>query len=384
MPVGNNASSCQNVKQCSDGYGEVQPPTPTSDRVCAACQFGITYSSSGKCVAQPNCTVNQYESEPPTTTSARSVRHTSFQSKIGMSLESCSPILSSHHLSPQCLTLTSCGNLTFESVPPAPNRDRTCSPCTVCPAGQEETPCSPTSDAVCKNCPTCQDGKYASGACTASSERQCLLCQKCSDKEFESVPCTPFTNRNCILTRVCTPPANYMIVDATPTSDRVCKGVTKCGNDEYKAVEATYTSDADCKPVRPLCADGQQESAPPTATSDRACAPCPAGTSGVNGTCIPCQPGQDASSEGSAGPCSSRLCPPGTIDDDSNPATPCVPCPDNQFQPQSGQTSCMPQRDCPAGTMPASNPSPAQERVYVGDFWGRCDNGTKKAGGFVE
>lgn len=79
------------------------------------------------------------------------------------------------------------------------------------------------------------------------------------------------------------------------------------------------------------CAAGSAVTAEMTTTTDRVCTLCPAGSvdhdSNPATPCQSCPPGHDLSSPGLMGSCANHMCPLGWTDHDRNVTTPCVLCP---------------------------------------------------------
>ena len=71
---------------------------------------------------------------------------------------------------------------------------------------------------------------------------------------------------------------------------------------------------------------------------------------------------------GSYSPGSTTVCTPcaaGTVDQDSNPATPCTACPSLAFQSALGQTVCVPSTNCTTGTYQAQAITPTSDRICL-------------------
>ncbi|MEC7900908.1 MAG: CARDB domain-containing protein, partial [Acidobacteriota bacterium] len=159
--VGNAASAVSDTidfpTTCSGSEYESQPPTASSDRVCATIS---------------NCGAGEYESAAPTATSDRFC-------------SACTTCSGNEYVTLAC----SDGNGT---------NNRQCAPVTACSASEYQiaTP-TITSDRVCATISNCGAGEYESAAPTATSDRQCAPVTACSGSEYESQPPTASSDRVC-------------------------------------------------------------------------------------------------------------------------------------------------------------------------------------------
>jgi len=171
------------------GVGEVQvlPPTPTTDRVCAAasdarsvlCEPGMTWSAAAdaaSCQPVSSCSAGQYVVAGPTVSSDR-----------------------------RCLT---CGHGTFVSE--VQHTREACTPWTPCDVHHTEAAAGTwTSDRLCRLCgdgtgPRCPNGQYLAAECTVTTDRVCANCSGCSADSGDSSPFAPCTRTH---DDVCAAPA---------------------------------------------------------------------------------------------------------------------------------------------------------------------------------
>jgi hypothetical protein len=318
---------CRPLTICPPGQIEFEPPTfhgscngdpancvgaiYTADRACkcsggpAAGQYvysEATDSVPQLCRTHTQCTVAEYQSEAPSSSSDRSC---SALTPCGADeYESASATPTTDR---ECKALATCHSEEYESQPPTSTSDRGCSAVTLCGAEQYQTvaavdsygdtechslspPCeeshsyesqapTTTSDRVCAPLTSCLPGSntYESVVATYSSARVCAPCTVCGADEFETTACTPTSNRQCAPVTVCSP-NEYQSACPTATSNAECSDITACNADEYELEAPTFSSDRICAPLRvcqcaafddPSC---EYESVAPTTTSNRECA----------------------------------------------------------------------------------------------------------------
>ncbi len=347
----NNAAPCHAVGTCGTGEHMSQAPTASSDIVC---------STTG------NCTDDQYESKPPTSTSDR-----------------------------ECTALTECNTPNeFESKAPVPGvTNRECTATQNCDSSTQYETAAPTttSDRQCANLTTCTADQYENQTATATSDRQCKALTTCTATQFEAVPATANTDRQCVDLTVCDTSSQYQTVapDATTnrecaalttcqsgtqfettaptetsdrvcqalttcvsgtqfettapteTSDRVCDALTTCATDQYETVAPTDTSDRQCAALT-TCLAGAVQSVAPTSTSDRQCQDCDVGRfhNATSDACQDCAAGQYQNVTGQT---QCTACDINTAQADAG-KTSCIACNPPQYQNETGQTFCY--TDC--------------------------------------
>jgi hypothetical protein len=179
----------------------------------------------------------------------------------------------------ECRALTQCLSNEFESVPPAPDHDRTCKPLTECGSDQFAVPSTQGLDRTCTPLKVCPAGTYVSKNPTATTDRECT---PCTGGQFSSQAnvdmCKPW--------KICAASETESVAPDL-TSDRVCSAcgsgkyslqgvctlLTECTSAQYESKAATATADRACTAISD-CAAGNKQTAPPTRTTDRQCAPC--------------------------------------------------------------------------------------------------------------
>jgi hypothetical protein len=161
--------------------------------------------------------------------------------------------------------------------------------------------------------------------------------------------------------------SQFVVLQPTATSDRVCRNLTQCPPGFFHIVLATATSDRLCMPCGAGTADTDRNASTP-------CDDCTAGTyaafAGIDGPCYVCPAGtfgvsRRLTSAGCSGNCprgtysppgstSCPLCAPGTVDLDSNSATPCVVCNAGGYVTFGVYGNCSAWL-CPAGSIDADS-----------------------------
>ena len=294
---GNGA--CTQWRTCPDGQGESASGTPTSDRRCAPCTLGATFSSDDsaeKCrPVSPACPVGTYRIAAPTRSSDRAC--------------------------------AACAAGYYKSA----NGNEACTPWHTCPVGQgQSVGGTTTTDRVCTPCDSIAGAShpYAAGGAFSSSDSgdECTAVQICGTSEYQIAAPTASSDRVCATHSSACPEGQFTFKGPTAHADRVCHAVTTC-------VAGTF------------------ETAAFSASSNRECAPCPSGTfqSRENvESCAACAAGKhrnsrDASST-EAVACSA--CKPGSVTASAG-ATQCTHCSAGRYQLYDGRAAC---EDCAAGT----------------------------------
>ena len=153
--VGEN--KCQAIGTCDPGQYVVVTHSPTSDRVCAACDPG-KFSDLPN---QPICT------DCPADTYQLSGESTA------------------------CNVTTVCRDGESEIVAATPTSDRECAECAPGTTDHDSSP-----ETACVDCPA---GLYQDEAGTVF----CKVCSACASGTYETAPCTPTTDRQCVACRRC-------------------------------------------------------------------------------------------------------------------------------------------------------------------------------------
>jgi hypothetical protein len=279
---------CVQTSACEPGQEQTRPPTPWADRECTACEVGVTFSSDP--FDEAGC-------------------------------RPCTPPCAEAGLS--------------EVVAPTATSDRVCGTTTTVTSTSSTTTVHTLCEfTVIQGRFAFIVGRYQAAAPTPSSDRVCLAITTCAvGAEYEVA--APIVG-----------PSGYPAAANQPTHvmvDRSCAPLTDCKASEFESVAAEYNRDRSCAPIRAACPyPVEYESAAPSATSDRLCG-------AVRGPCVVGQYEAVVPSPSAQRVC--VTCQRGTIDHDSDPATPCVLCPGGTFQDTAGATRC---RDstlvCPVGT----------------------------------
>ena len=233
---------------CAGGQGESAPPTPTTDRQCAACEAGVSFQ-------------------------AQEI-HT----------DTCEPV-------------RTCGPGEGATANPTLTSDRQCEACTLGQTFQglaeHADPCAPVA--------RCPAGTFEMVAPTLTSDRQCAPCDGDTYMDLED-----HAEPTCKSTTVCAPAQAYMTREYTPTSDRECAPLTNCGN---RAVTTPHTPTSDRACAR--CVPGERFDEPNCVACGRGhvslehhaatCEPCDAGSfqpNEVDSKCRQCPAGSFQSQRG--------------------------------------------------------------------------------------
>lgn len=293
---------CKLVSFCNVGEEQAQPPTKRSDRVCAACELGITFSNDPFDEA------------------------------------GCRPV------TPPCDNGTS-----VEAVSATPSSDRVCElTTTTTTSATATTTTTTTNHRICTISLQSGTGFYESEAPTSTSDRVCLPLTECDGAtKFETAapvlaqsnypdeagqPVHAISNRECALLTVCAAGDEFESTPPQHNADRVCSVLrAPCFADtEYEAVTPNATTDRVCDRVAARCRVGEFERLAPTLTSNRMC----------------------------------ELCGAGSIDDDRDPLTPCVFCQGGTYQNSEGATACIDSTlVCPVGTEEVQDTTRSSARI---------------------
>ena len=200
--------------------------------------------------------------------------------------------------------------------------------CTDCPAGKADSDLDSTT-----SCSDCSDGSYASSASTS-----CVLCADTGQFDHDLDPATP-----CSDTNICRQPCHAGQHDHDCDVGTPCVACPAGGFAPGGELLEDNTADTPCD----RCLAGQSDFDSDSAT---ACTDCAAGTfsaDGLAGPCTSCTAGKYAGIASSA--CAN--CTAGTVDDDSDAATPCVDCLPGTFSQEGTSIACT---DCPDGRFSAA------------------------------
>ena len=235
--------SCLNVTQCGVGEEEFVAPTPSTDRLCAKCppgevdhdasgatacvpcSLGETYMPIGaqtECLPTTQCKAGEEEFIPATYVSDRLCiaceEGISFKAEVGQSVG--------------CSAITQCRfpGLEYVAVPATRTSDTVCALITRCDGETQWRSADATllSDAECSALTQCDvlATEYIAVAKTPTSDRVCAGLRECVQDEYEAAEPTATTDRVCKPHTVCGP-FQYDIVKSTPTSDRQCIDVVE-------------------------------------------------------------------------------------------------------------------------------------------------------------
>ena len=156
-----NNAECVAYSQCIPGQEPVGGSS-TSDVSCMYCQ-GNTFSPDGnKCHPITECIGSQEEIEPPSSTSNR----------VCASPVECSD--TEYNLNGECKSLSICSGEEYQSKAPTETSDRECTLLTQCTNTEyETTPSTETSDRECTLLAQCTQFEHVSVSATAISDQQC-------------------------------------------------------------------------------------------------------------------------------------------------------------------------------------------------------------------
>ena len=349
-----SAGACMPLSACGPGQYVLQEATGTSDRICDMCP-GETFSATANsplCSPWATCQPGAYVASPPSATTDRL----------------CSPCGAGTYTSGVnqsfCLSANDCPAGTLETVPGTPTTARACTPCSPgeycaggktlavpCESEQWDSDANPATQCVPKT--ACGPGTRVTRPGSATTNRLCAVCLGGTfSTTANATSCAPW--RNC-------PAGTYVANMPTPSSNRWC---VTCAANTFTTGENQSTCSA-----MDVCPAGTTETAPRTATTGPQCTPCSPGQYCAGGSIPPrpcgdqtwdhdgdpttaclawsvCQPGQQASSQGT--PTTNRVC---------------DPCPDGTFAETNNQSACQPWTTCPANTTFIGSPGTSSTNV---------------------
>lgn len=240
---------CEPVKTCTSGDEyEIQAPTQTSDRQCAAAtqcedtEYEVAPpngTQDRQCAKFTECTTNQYEAEAPLSP---------VSDRVCLPIKICEEETQYETAGPtgttdrQCEDLKSCAHNEYQAMAPQSVK---------VPVGDEgvETVDMYVSDRTCEKIKLCDANHYQVQPPTFDKDRECTPLTSCGEDEYQSdAPATIQVEHN--------DESHPMYV-----SDRTCKTLTKCktrqdyGTDyqaEYESESPTsdtagFTSDRVCR-----------------------------------------------------------------------------------------------------------------------------------------
>ena len=237
--------ACVNLTMCGAGQMQGVPPTATSDRTCADCMLGMTFKSqpgeNTTCINTTQCAPGLMQLVNATLTTDRLCAPCPYDTyKNTTGEDACMPV------SPIC----SAGSYQVENW--TPTSDRVCAACNVSDGMYQDLPDQDS----CKTLTDCGPGSYTSLLPTASSDRHCA---PCSTGTYQNATNQP----SCLNDTVCTSDKTYASTP-TPTADPTCicilgrtyqslpvynpalpcQPVTQCSGAPY--FDATLTTDNIC------------------------------------------------------------------------------------------------------------------------------------------
>eukprot|EP00049_Salpingoeca_infusionum_P016658 m.342696 g.342696 ORF g.342696 m.342696 type:complete len:1574 (+) comp16126_c0_seq1:154-4875(+) len=263
-PCGNGTDRvCAPLTFCTAGQFEEVAPTPTSNRVCGACDGVLEYqdeANATECLSISHCAPGTFVSLAPSPSTDRQCTpcpNSTFQTQVDSpSCDAWTVCNETQYIAnvpnstvdTQCVALTQCALTQFELTPPTLTEDRIC---------QDLTPCNSTTQFVSINE-------------TATSDRTCMTLRTCTQAQFESLPPTTFSDRACDELTNCTSD-QYQAAPPTPTSNRECVNITVCGSTQYEVSAPTLTSQRICATPTECHSVTEFVTANHTATTDRIC-----------------------------------------------------------------------------------------------------------------
>lgn len=336
------------VTVCSDGTSfESKAPTLTTDRVCTACSScAATETKGGLCQTPTQCIA------------AGSFIKSSCaagKDRVCAPLTMCNLVTQFEHPPPQlgtkpfnkamfitdrnCLTLSVCSSLNFESVPSNGHVDRKCAKARVCTSAEfEASALTKTEDRVCKPLTDCQAGTFISKENNKTADRVCSTCSADTYQDGKNAA-------RCKKQTICA--AGTFITSDSTTAIRKCVAC-KTGTFQVKKDhrELTCTQIATCPPGTRIAKDH-------TTTTDQTCAQCDGKTNWQSKSdqakcdkMTVCAVGKETRIEGT--PRMDRTC------RDCKAGT--------TFQDQAGQTTCKPVHECDIGKEESVNPTLERNR----------------------
>jgi hypothetical protein len=186
---------CANVTTCQSGEFQTTPPTPTSDRGCAAVLAVCDFSS-------------RYQSAAPTATSNRRCNSTTVCAIADGSFQTAS---GSNITDATCVPISPCNATSFQTAAPTLTTDRECAAATVCSIATQ----------------------FIGVAVTATTDRSCSVLTACNyTTQFDAVVAGPRNDRQCAaISPECDPLRTLDLNQAVApsrTSDRVCVQADDC------------------------------------------------------------------------------------------------------------------------------------------------------------
>ncbi len=268
-PNTRDGRTCVPITHCTTEQYEVTPPTSTSDRVCGDCF--------------PPCGDGEYEQTacahgdtPQNRVCAQCHAACAFDNCTGPSEGECTNCNSTQYWDgDSCQPLTSCGTGYYQSDPPSPTSNRTCTPCAApCNSSTqyESVSCADGNapyNRICLSLDVCNPGEYASTPPTATTDRICSSCTSCTTGQFQTTACA----------------------DGNGTQNRTCAPCTSCTAGQYQTTacaDGNGTQNRTCSACTDIMNCATTETC--TSASNSQCTMCASGYAVQDGTADTCVP----------------------------------------------------------------------------------------------